>query len=380
MNNLVDAVNAVDAVYIHIPFCNNICAYCDFCKIYYNEKIVTSYLKQLELEIKTNYNHEEINTLYIGGGTPSSLDIDSLEILLQLLSLFNLSKDAEITFEANPDSLTPKKIKLLKKYGINRISLGVETINESLGELLNRKTSKGKVIDIIKTLKQEGITNINVDLIYGIKGEDLKTLKEDLDFLISLDVPHISTYSLILEDNTILKIRGYQELDPDLDSMMYEYISNTLKEKGFNHYEISNFAKDKYKSKHNTKYWYNLPYYGFGLGASGYINNIRYTNTKSITNYLAGTTKLEEELLTPEDMIKYEIMLRLRLKEGIDKQIFSKRYHTNIEDIFLYKPLVEAGYLNETATNIALKEEYFYVSNTVILKFILTMNLSLNNK
>ncbi len=364
--------NLVDAIYIHIPFCNNICAYCDFCKIYYNKKIVVSYLRQLELEIKTNYNHEEINTLYIGGGTPSSLDLDSLETLLQLLSLFNLSKDAEITFEANPDSLTLLKIKLLKKYGINRISLGVETINESLGKLLNRKTSKEKVREVIKNLKQEGITNINVDLIYGIKGEDLKTLKEDLDFLISLDVPHISTYSLILEDNTILKISGYQELDPDLDSIMYKYISNYLKEKAFNHYEISNFAKDKYKSKHNTKYWYNLPYYGFGLGASGYINNIRYTNTKSITNYLAGKTKLEEELLTALDTIKYEIMLRLRLKEGIDKQIFSKRYHTNIEDFFLYKPLVEAGYLKETTTNIALNEDYFYVSNTVILKFLST--------
>ncbi len=369
MNNLVDDV---DAVYIHIPFCNNICAYCDFCKIYYNKKIVISYLKQLELEIKANYNHEEINTLYIGGGTPSSLDIDSLEILLQLLSLFNLSKDAEITFEANPDSLTPKKIKLLKKYGVNRISLGVETINESLGELLKRKTSKEKVREVIKTLKQEGISNINVDLIYGIKGEDLKILKEDLDFLISLDVFHISTYSLILEDNTILKIKGYQELDPDLDSIMYEYISNYLKEKGFDHYEISNFAKDKYKSKHNSKYWYNLPYYGFGLGASGYLNNIRYTNTKSITNYLAGKRKLEEEVLTFLDTIKYEIMLRLRLKEGIDKQSFFKRYHTNVEDIFLYKPLVETGYLKETSTNIAILEKYFYVSNTIIVKFLST--------
>ena len=358
----------IDAVYIHIPFCNYICAYCDFCKVFYNREYVNKYLEALDKEIKANYKGEIITSLYIGGGTPSSLSLDELERLFNILKIFTLSKDCEITMEANTDSLTLDKIKLLKKYGVNRVSLGIETINKKLQEVIERRTSKESVINCINNLKKEGITNINVDLIYAIKGETLDDLKKDIDFLISLDVPHISTYSLIIEDNTKLKIKGVKNIDKSIDREMYDMISSILKNNNYIHYEISNFSKKGYSSKHNLKYWYNLEYYGFGVGASSYIDNIRYTNTRSITNYINGKTILDKEIVTIKDKMFYEVMLNLRTNKGIDKEIFKDKYKTNIDDIFEYKDLVKDKVLFEDRKYLRVKEEYFYVLDEIICK------------
>ena len=231
-------MSKVDAVYIHIPFCNYICAYCDFCKIFYNKEYVNRYLDALDQEIINNYKGEVITSLYIGGGTPSSLDLEELEKLLKILKIFNLSKDCEITFESNADSLFLDKIKLLKDFGVNRVSLGVETINKKLQDVLERRTSKDTVINCINNLKRVGITNINVDLIYAIKGETLEDLNNDLEFLLSLDVPHISTYSLIIEDNTKLKIKGIKNIDKVIDRNMYDLISKTLKNNNYIHHKL----------------------------------------------------------------------------------------------------------------------------------------------
>ena len=358
----------IDAVYIHIPFCNYICAYCDFCKVFYNREYVNKYLEALDKEIKANYKGEIITSLYIGGGTPSSLSLVELERLFNILKIFTLSKDCEITMEANTDSLTLDKIKLLKKYGVNRVSLGIETINKKLQEVIERRTSKESIINCINNLKKEGITNINVDLIYAIKGETLDDLKKDIDFLISLDVPHISTYSLIIEDNTKLKIKGVKNIDKSIDREMYDMISSILKNNNYIHYEISNFSKKGYSSKHNLKYWYNLEYYGFGVGASGYIDNIRYTNTRSITNYINGKTILDKEIVTIKDKMFYEVMLNLRTNKGIDKEIFKDKYKTNIDDIFEYKDLVKDKVLFEDRKYLRVKEEYFYVLDEIICK------------
>ena len=248
--------NKVDAVYIHIPFCKQMCSYCDFCKVFYNREYVNKYLDALNKEIKSNYKGEVITSLYIGGGTPSSLSLNELEKLFSIISVFNLSKDCEITIECNPDSLSLDKIKLLKKYNVNRVSLGVETINDKLQDILDRKTNKDQVVRCINDLKRFGINNINVDLIYAIEGETLEDLDldNDLKFLLSLDVPHISTYSLIIEDNTKLKINGVKNIDKSLDRCMYDFICKTLKDSSYIHYEISNFSKEYYQSKHNLKY------------------------------------------------------------------------------------------------------------------------------
>ena len=363
----------LDAVYIHIPFCNYICAYCDFCKVFYNKEYVSKYLDALEKEIKVNYKGEVITSLYIGGGTPSSLSIDELKKLFNIISVFNLSKDCEITMEANADSLSLDKIKLLKDFEVNRVSLGVETINENLQDILERRTSKDVVIKCINNLKNIGITNINVDLIYAIEGETLNDLKKDIDFLLSLDVPHISTYSLIIEDNTKLKINGIKNIDKSIDREMYDMISSILKNNNYIHYEISNFSKEGYLSKHNLKYWYNLEYYGFGVGASSYIDNIRYSNTRSITNYIGGKNIIDKDIVTIKDKIYYEIMLGFRTDMGINKNNFKNKYNINIEEIFNYKLLVKNNILEETSNYLKVREEYFYVLDEVILKFLETL-------
>ena len=359
-----------NAVYIHIPFCNYICAYCDFCKVFYNKKYINKYLNVLEKEIKTSYRGEPITSLYIGGGTPSSLSLGELEKLFNILKILNLSKDYEFTFEANPDSLTIDKIKLLKKYGVNRVSLGVETINNKLQDIIERGTDKDTVINCIINLKSIAITNINVDLIYAIKGETINDLKQDLEFLITLDVPHISTYSLIIEDNTKLKIKDIKNIDKTLDRKMYDTISSILKDNGYIHYEISNFAKEGYQSKHNLKYWENKHYYGFGVGASGYLNNIRYTNTRSITKYLEGKIINDKEVLTKKDEIFYEIMLGFRINKGINKKEFNDKYNVNIENIFNYKKLVLNKVLEEDNNYLKVREEYFYVLDEVLMNLI----------
>ena len=369
----------IDAVYIHIPFCNYICAYCDFCKVFYNREYVNKYLEALDKEIKANYKGEIITSLYIGGGTPSSLSLDELERLFNILKIFTLSKDCEITMEANTDSLTLDKIKLLKKYGVNRVSLGIETINKKLQEVIERRTSKESIINCINNLKKEGITNINVDLIYAIIGETLDDLKKDIDFLISLDVPHISTYSLIIEDNTKLKIKGIKNIDKSIDREMYDMISSILKNNNYIHYEISNFSKKGYSSKHNLKYWYNLEYYGFGVGASGYIDNIRYTNTRSITNYIKGKTVIDEEILSIKDKIFYEIMLGFRTNLGINKKSFKNKYNINIEELFNYKRLVKDKILLDDSCCLRVSEEYFYVLDEVTLKFLETLQTNVYN-
>ena len=279
------------SIYIHIPFCKTICSYCDFCKFYYNEKWVDNYLIALEKEIKSKYKNESIDTIYIGGGTPTSLNIKQLERLLQLTKLFNFKK-IEFTIETNVD-LSLDKIKLLKQYGVNRISIGVQTVNRKHLKFLNRNHTKEEVINLVNILKQYNF-NINIDLMYGMPNQTLKELEEDLDFVLNLDVNHISTYSLIIEPHTKIYIDNVTNIDEDLDYRMYQLINQKLKD--YIHYEISNFAKDDYYSKHNLVYWNNLEYYGFGIGASGYIDSVRYDNTRSYQNYLNGNYVLESHI------------------------------------------------------------------------------------
>ena len=372
-------MNNVDAVYIHIPFCNYICAYCDFCKVLYNKKFINDYLNSLDNEIKSIYKGETITSLYIGGGTPSSLSLDEIKKLFNILSIFNLSEDCEVTFEANPDSLSLDKIKLLKSFGVNRVSLGVETINKSIESTIERYTDKDIVKTCINNLRSEGITNINVDLIYAFEGESFDDLKTDLDFLLSLDVPHISTYSLIIEDNTKLKLNGYKNIDKAIDRKMYDYISNTLKDNNYIHYEISNFAKEKYYSKHNLKYWNNLCYYGFGVGASSYLNNIRYTNTRSITNYINGKRIVDKEILSIKDKIFYEVMLNFRTNKGIDKNLFYNKYNVSLDSLFSYNKLVVNNILIEDNDYLKVNPKYFYVLDEVTIKFLDTLQTNVYN-
>lgn len=360
----------IKSCYIHIPFCNNICSYCDFCKVLYDKKYINWYLEALENEINARYKGEVLDTIYIGGGTPSSLEYDELEKLLRIVSSINRSPSYEYTIEVNFDSISFDKIDLLIKYGVNRISFGLETTNLRLLKFLNRSLDKDKVLDIISYCQKQGLTNINIDLMYALKNEAIEDLKEDLAFILKLDIPHISTYSLIIEKHTKLYIDKVKNINEELDLEMYNFICKTLKNHNYTHYEISNFAKDGYMSKHNLCYWNNLEYYGFGVGASGYIADIRYTNTRSITNYLHGETIFEREKLSFYDKIYYEVILKLRLENGINKTEFYKKYNVHIDDIYDYKWLVLNGLIIDQDEKIYIPKDKWYISNEILVKFL----------
>lgn len=360
----------VKSLYIHIPFCNKICSYCDFCKLLYNEKFIDKYLDGLEKEISDIYQGEVIKTIYIGGGTPSCLSYDKLDRLFKILSVIKKSDDCEITIEGNFDSTSYEKIDLYKKYGVNRLSFGIETTNEKLLKFLNRDLDKKQVIDVIDYCRSVGIDNINVDLMYALPGEDLDILEKDLKFICSLDVKHISTYSLIIEDNTVLSINGCCNISEDLDYEMYKFIGNYLKKYGFNHYEISNFSKDGYESKHNLVYWNNLEYYGFGIGASSYLGNKRISNTRSINKYCSGDRISNCDILSVHDMIEYEIMLGFRTSYGIDKKKFKNLYGKDIDQCYNYSDLINNGFILEDLEHIWINPDSFYISNEIIVKFL----------
>lgn len=360
----------MESIYIHIPFCQSICSYCDFCKMLYTSKDSKRYLEALKREVEEYYLGETIKTIYIGGGTPSILNPEELAKLFKIVKLFKKSVDCEITFECNPDDITEVLIDILKANGVNRISIGVESFNTEKLTFMERKSDFDDIKEKIKLINNKGIYNINLDLMYGLPGEGLDILKKDLKMILKLNPEHISTYSLIVEDSTKVKIRGDKNIDEDLEAEMYKYIVKKLKNKGYIHYEVSNFAKDGYFSKHNLTYWNNKEYYGFGLGASGYINGFRYENTKNIDTYSQGLYRKEEALLSKQEIMEYELMLGLRKTEGINLQEFFDKYEINMQDVFPIKPLLKNKDLIYKHGQVFINPEKRYVMNEILLKLI----------
>lgn len=356
--------------YIHIPFCNTICSYCDFCKQFYNKKKVKDYLKKLKEEIDNNYNNEPLETIYIGGGTPTSLSLEELTELFEITDSLTTKDNLEFTVEANIDSITKEKLLLMKEHKVNRLSIGIESINKNNLKFLNRKLDINETKEKIELIRSLGFNNINMDLIYALPIESKEDLLKDIEFLTSLNVEHISTYSLIIEDHTVLKINNVENIDDQLDEEMYNLIKKELEQKGYIHYEISNFSKPNYESKHNMCYWHNEEYYGFGLGAASYINNIRKTNTRSLTNY--PNKYLEEEKVDESSKIEYEVILNLRLLEGIDLIRFKEKYNKDFNELFDYQELVNNNLLEIVNNHLRIKEEYLYVSNEIIVKLLQT--------
>jgi len=370
MKNQMLEEDKITSAYIHIPFCNNICSYCDFTKLLYNKEMVSKYLAKLDNEIASIYQGEELKTIYIGGGTPSALSLEELEYLLKITSKLVKSHDIEFTIEGNFESTTEEKLLLYKKYGINRLSFGLESINENNLIFLERVVDKKRVEQVIKKARELGFNNINVDLMYGLPNETIEDLQTDITYLQKLNIEHISTYSLIIEPHTKLSIKKITSIDEDLDFKMYQLICKELHNHNYNHYEISNFAKRGYESKHNLCYWNNQQYYGFGLGASSYIENKRITNTKSLNNYLKGTHQNAIEILSKKDEIEYEIMLNLRKSIGINIQDFQKKYHCELVDLYDYKPLLKNGLLKEENKQLFIPENKWYISNEIIVRIL----------
>lgn len=354
------------SVYIHIPFCSSICSYCDFCKMIYNDKWAESYLNRLEKEIDNYYENDEIKSIYIGGGTPSSLNLILLERLLKITDKFKLNFKNEFTFEMNVDDINEEKIKLLKKYKVNRISVGIESFDKFKLKFLNRKHNKKDIVKAIKLLRQYDFDNINVDFMYAIPIENFNIFKKDLKRFLKLDVEHISTYSLIIEDNTVLKINNIKNIDENIDAKMYKYILKKLKSKDYRHYEVSNFAKSGCESIHNLTYWNNEEYYGFGLGAHGYINNVRYENTRNLNKYLSGEYRKEEYIVSTKEDMENEIMLGFRKLSGIDIKKFYDKFGKNIQEVFDIKTPFDKKLLILDGNYIKISEDKIYLMNEIL--------------
>lgn len=358
----------VKSAYIHIPFCNNICSYCDFCKLLYNKNFVKKYLDALEKEITNNYKNEILDTIYVGGGTPSSLSVSELNKLFSIIKIFKLSKEYEFTFEVNIEDITEEKLEILKENKVNRLSIGIESFNDKYLKYLGRNYTSDIINEKVELAKKY-FDNINVDLMYALKNESLNDLEEDIDKILKLDIKHISCYSLIIEKNTKLYIDNTKYISDDLDSDMYDLIDKKLENK-YHRYEVSNYSITSYESRHNLTYWKNNEYYGFGLGAAGYIDNIRYTNTRNLSKYISGSYEGQEEVLTKEDKIKYEFILGLRLTSGINKDNFNKKYGININEIEVIKKLINKGLLIDDKINIYVPKKYFYVLNDILVNFV----------
>lgn len=353
------------SLYIHIPFCRTICAYCDFCKYYNYPKLMESYYPALLEELRHVPVHP-MKTIYIGGGTPSCIPNEMLEDLLIHLEPY-FSDEMEFTIECNVEDIDEELLVLLKRHSVNRLSIGLQTFQYSLLEKIGR--SVGHVEEKIRLAKQY-FQNINVDLMYALPGETLDDLQEDLQKFLALDVPHISCYSLILEENTVFSNQHVTPVDEDTDFEMYQMITKTLTDAGYLHYEVSNYAKAGYESKHNLVYWHNEEYYGIGLGASSYVNGYRMTNTRSLNHYQEGNIVTEREFVSIDDQMDYEMILGLRTLKGVSISHFFQKYRRNITDIYDIVDLLENQLLVQKGDYLAIPEDKIYISNTILVQFL----------
>ena len=361
------------SAYVHIPFCTQICFYCDFSKVFIKNQPVDAYLDHLIQE----FRREEITnlrTLYIGGGTPTALSADQLAYLLkELTKSLDLSQMEELTIEANPGDLDPDKIAVLKDSPVNRVSLGVQTFDNRLLKKIGRSHQEQDIYDNIDRLKLAGFDNISIDL--------MDQVKENVAKARALDIPHMSLYSLILENHTVFMNRMRRGKLPlpkeELEAEMFEYIIQELERAGFEHYEISNFSKPGFESRHNLMYWDNAEYYGLGAGASGYVNGVRYKNHGPIRHYMQaveeGNARVQEEHLTQTEMMEEEMFLGLRKKTGVSKKRFEEKFGVNFDQQYgsVVEELTQQGLLVPDKDIVRMTKKGLFLADTVAEKFIL---------
>ena len=364
-------------IYIHIPFCKQKCYYCDFVSFANQEGLQNEYFQILKNEINDFFsnNKYEISTIYIGGGTPSFVDS---EFIKEILKLIPNNQADEITIEVNPGTVTLEKLQLYKKIGINRLSIGLQSTHDRLLKQIGRIHTFEDFLNTYNMAKQVGFDNINVDLMIGLPNQTIADIKKSLEVVTSLEPKHISEYSLIVEENTVLaKLIDSNELklpDEELERNMYWYVKNYLELKGYNHYEISNFAKKGYESKHNFDCWNQEEYIGFGLAAHSYLNNVRFSNTEDLNDYFNNgwQSKIIQEEQN-ETSKKYEYMLLgLRKIEGVLIRKFKERFGEN--PLFVFRnelnKLVEEKLIIVEDNNIKLTNKGLDLANLVWEEFV----------
>ncbi len=372
----------IRGVYIHIPFCKYICSYCDFNKFYIQRQPVDKYIDCLIDEINSMDKIDNIETIYIGGGTPSALNDEQLHRLLTVLRKKIPQQLREFTFEANPEDLVDSRVALVKEYGVDRISMGVQTFNDELLKILGRGHVAGDVDMAITNCKKYGIKDINVDLMFSLPKQTMEDLFDSMKKVVGYDISHVSCYSLILEQKTKLynQVRDKKVTLPsnETEEKMYDEVINFLTANGYNQYEISNFARPGHESVHNSSYWENIEYYGLGAGAHGYIDGVRYANQGALKFYIdsmleKGHARREEHTVTDKEKIEEEMFLGLRLLKGIDLNTFEEKYGKRAEKIFreVIDKNLKIGYLEIDDNKLRLTRKGLFYGNEVFSEFLL---------
>jgi oxygen-independent coproporphyrinogen III oxidase len=390
------------SLYIHIPFCRHRCHYCDFITTAGQEGLLPAYMNALEKEIRIVISAKEnfpIHSIYFGGGTPSLVSVDLLKSVISTIqSNFDLTKDCEINLEANPGTISRTYLQTIHDIGVNRLSLGVQSTDTFDLRRLDRIHTIQDVVNAVRDARSAGFDNINMDLIFGLPWQDMKSWEYSLKRALALKPDHLSLYSLIIEPGTPL-YNWYQkglvaEKDQDLEADMYELAMNLLADAGFTHYEISNWAKNDprrdYRSRHNLQYWLNQPYFGLGVGAQGYVDHIRTVNTPVLNDYLQRMIgKNEKDFVFPttpatlsvdkvdqETQMMDEMMLSLRLiQDGVNKKRFLELYKVEMTDTFPTEimNLIDLGlieWVGEDREKLRLTRRGIFVANQVFMEFV----------
>ncbi len=364
-------------LYIHIPFCIKKCKYCDFTSYTDCNDLFGGYIAEMAHEME-KYRDEAIDTVFIGGGTPTILSPLQLTALLKnIRDIFKISPSAEVTIESNPKTLTEEKLSVLKKGGVNRISIGVQSFNNNELKMIGRVHNENDAEKAIRLSQDCGFSNINLDIMFSLPGQTKESFKYTLEKAVGLNPMHISCYSLILEENTPLYdevISGKVKLcDEETDRELYEYACKFFSAHGFNQYEISNFARRGYECRHNLKYWNCDEYIGIGVAAHSYFKGERFFNTDSLKDYLSGRYRVGiAEKAEGMDAVSEYIIMGLRKTAGIEKEKFKKRFGKEIGE--LYKKEIEkfkcAGLMEEDEISLRLTFEGINVSNAVLCEFV----------
>lgn len=369
-------------IYIHIPFCKKKCFYCDFAAFQNLESWIDSYFENLKKEIilyQKNMN-VEVDSIYIGGGTPTYVDYHYIIELVEILKNFDLSNVKEFTIETNPNSLTMEKLKAYKKLGINRISLGVQSFDDKVLKDIGRDHNEEIVLKDIENIRKAGFNNLSLDMILNLPGGNFDSIKNDLEIIKKINPEHLSYYSLILEKGShfysLYKKNKLDLMDDDLERDIFSYIEKYLKDLGLNRYEISNFSKKGFESYHNKKYWSEGGYLAFGLGASGFLSNVRYNNVKNFVKYEnlinQGKFPIEfREFISKDEREKEYIIFKLREVEGINLKEFENIFgHSLLEK---YSEIVEKFHKEgffEIDKNLRFTHKGFDLSNEFYIEII----------
>ena len=370
-------------IYVHIPFCKQKCYYCDFTSFCNKDNLIDKYVQALKKEINSYEINLPISTVYIGGGTPSYIDEKYIQEILNEIKKSDMLKEAEITIEVNPGTVTKEKLEKYVEIGINRLSIGLQSTNDKLLEQIGRIHDYNQFMQTYNLARDVGFKNINVDLMIGLPNQTINDVKESLEKIIKLKPEHISVYSLMIEDDTVIakKIEKgeLQTLDEEIERNMYWYVKNTLELNNYIHYEISNFSKKGFESNHNMNCWKQKEYIGFGISAHSYINNIRYSNIDCIEKYIDNIehehfekNRIIHEKQKVADTKKEYMLLGLRKIGGVKISDFKNKFGDN--PIFIYRKqlskLVDENLLVIDDNIIRLTNKGIDVANLVWKEFV----------